>query len=245
MEYFFNFSLFQWRFLALKFSANRSKAMKRELIVKYLLFSMHIINIVIYGTIRSFLRLSNNKSIADYISGFQAITFSIVMLIKYIGIFKNTEKISEIIKLLPQKFTTEETAKFGVKKLKTGIFVFYIYGLFIASFVVFYLSYMIYDVDYDLVGGIWTIPGSKCVKRIYFVWMIYLNLSVLIVWIYNEVVKYGLIVITIVELRKLNEKFAEFCNKLKTRQEKEELKKKKVSFNEDAKDKTGKNLLLL
>lgn len=241
MESVFKFLFFPWKFLGIYL--NERGLSNLEISLKYLIFLNNVINIIIYGFVRSILRFSDNKCIGDYISGFQAITFSIVILVKYIGIFKNTPKIAKVIKILPQSFTKEEISKFDVKKLSSVITLFYVYGILIAIFVVSYASYMLYEPNFNMIGGIWSPNGSLWLTRFYFIWMIYLNISVLSVWIYNEVIRYGLIVITIVEFRKLESKFNSFCHELKIKQKREKSKKKKVNFKKDDKNKATEKSL--
>lgn len=227
MEEFFNFTSFQWKFLGLNFVKFVEFKWK---FLQYLIFFMHIIQIMIYGFTRSYSKFAEFIKIDDIISGFQVVIFTGIMLVKYIAIFKNQSEIRKIISFLPMKISGNEKIRFGfIRLLQEALYAFLIYGGFIAFFAFIYLIYMQFNLNFKIVGGLWCPNGSDLVKILFYNWMILLNLAVLTVWIYSEVLKYGLIAVMIVEYKKLREKFTEFAENLKIKTKKKESKKVRFS----------------
>ena len=105
MEEFFDFSTFQWKFLGLSFQ--NSANFKRNFL-QYLIFLVHIIQIIIYGFTRVYPKFTDHIKIGDVISGTQVIIFSGIILAKYVAIFRNQSELSKIIQLLPQKISKDE-----------------------------------------------------------------------------------------------------------------------------------------
>ena len=137
MENFFNISAFQWKFLAIYFEKSPKK------LASFVVFFIHMVQIIIYGFVRSAPRFSEEGEIGDLISGYQVIIFSGIMLVKYILIFINMPKILKIIEILPQKLTKKEKIKFNVKELtQEGLRIFYIYAAFLAIFCILYVIKM-------------------------------------------------------------------------------------------------------
>jgi len=141
-------------------------------------------------------------------------------------------EISKIIKMLPQKLTENEKIKFNVKELsRQGLWVFYIYAAFLGFFSIMYIIKMQINLDYKMVGGLWCPPGSDLTKRIYYIWILFVNLSVLVLWIYSEILKYSLIAVTTIEFQKLTESFKKVISSLRKKlKKKKNLETKKVRF---------------
>ncbi|KAL7011460.1 hypothetical protein ACKWTF_014267 [Chironomus riparius] len=232
MENFLNRSAFQWKFLALNLENSQILITFKRKFGNFLIFLIHIVNILIYGFVRSYLRFTEEREIGDLISGCQVIIFSGIMLVKYILIFINMPEISKIIKILPQKLTTNEKIKFNVKELtREGLKIFYIYAAFLGFFSIIYIIKMQINLNFKMVGGLWCPPGSDLIKRIYYIWILILNLSVLHLWIYSEILKYGLIAVTIIEYRKIAQNFKKIILKFRKKlKKKKKSKKKKVRF---------------
>jgi hypothetical protein len=89
------------------------------------------------------------------------------------------------------------------------------------------------NLDFKMVGGLWFPSGSDMTKRIYYFWILLLNLSVLVLWIYSEILKYGLIAVTSIEYQKLALCFKKVIVKLKKHSKNQ--RKKKVRFSKNGK----------
>jgi len=221
MEEFFDFSSFQWKFLGLNFQNCKWK------VLQYLLFLVHIIQIIIYGFTRVYPKFTDHIKIDDLISGTQVIIFSGIILVKYVAIFRNQSEISKIIQRMPQKINTDEKLRFRFQRLiREGLHAYHIYGRIIAFFATVYLIYMQFNLNYKIVGGLWCPPGSDLTKRLFYNWMIVVNLAVLTVWITCEILKYGLISLTIVEYQRIQESFVKFVAELKIKIRKKKMPKK-------------------
>ena len=220
MENFFNFSSFQWKFLGLNLA--KSACLKFKFL-QYLIYFVHIVQIVIYGFTRSYSKFTDFIKIGDLISGLQVVIFSAIMLVKYVAIFKNQKNILKITQLLPQKINKD--AKFK-RFIQESLHAYLIYGSIIAFFAILYLIYIQINLNFKITGGLWCPPGSDLTKRLFYIYMIILNIAVLTVWIYCEILKYGLISVTTIEYQRLKGNFIKFVQKLKIKIR----KNKKVRF---------------